>query len=169
MSENLKWYIAWTTWRAEYRARANLEQRGYEVLVPTRKVEVRHAGRRMLVQRPIFPRYLFVGVPDDGSWYPILSTVAVVGLITNHGQPVALPKWIMTTLRAADEAGAFNDKVQVAPDLKEGDEVRFVGGPYAQFVGKVMSVPNAQRVGVILDMFGKKHKLSVPLADLAAA
>lgn len=162
------WHVAWAAWRAENRAKDGLIQRGYDVLVPTMHVTVRHAGRKMLVERPIFPRYLFVGVEDEQSIYPIMSTIAVNGLVMNHDKPVKMPVWIMRNLLAAQVAGAF-DKTPKVVTYKEGQEVRFVGGPMENFVGHILKAPEGKRVEVLISMFGKATKLKVPLDIVRAA
>ena len=162
------WYVARTHWRAENRARSSLEGRDYRAFYPTCHVQVRHAGKVHLVERAMFPSYVFAGLRPGQAWYPIMSTPGVAGLLLNREKPVQIPQWIMRNLVHAQETGAFNAKVATI-EGKEGDKVRFVGGNFAGFVGVIQRASPGRRVQVLVEMFGKQHDFSVPLAELEAA
>lgn len=74
----------------------------------------------------------------------------------------------MANLVGAQKAGAFDEKVQVAPFV-EGQPVRFEGGPFANFVGKILTATPGRRVQVLVEMFGHKKEVSAPVEILRAA
>ena len=61
MSEK-RWYVVHTQPNGEGRANLNLRRQGFATYLPRYARRRRHARRQETVQRPLFPRYLFVGL-----------------------------------------------------------------------------------------------------------
>lgn len=161
-----RFVVAWCKPHNEVGAQDALVRDGYAPFVPSRAVTVRRADRKMIVRRPLFPRYIFVGLDASQSWYPILSTLGVQGLITNDQKPVIIPKWIMRQLVEADAAQAFDGPRQVFDDRQR---VKIVSGHLEGFVGEIMRAPEGRRITVLIELFGKKQKLVLPVDRVRAA
>jgi transcriptional antiterminator RfaH len=50
------WYVAYTQPNAESRAEEHLARQGYSIYLPRCRRLVRHARKRAVVLRPLFPR-----------------------------------------------------------------------------------------------------------------
>jgi transcriptional antiterminator RfaH len=161
-----RWAVAWCNLNHEARAQDGLVRAHYTPFSPSRVVVVRRADRKMLVRKPLFPRYILVGLDEGQSWYPILSTPGVTGLITNNDKPVYVPKWVMEKLFEADAAQAFDGPKQY---FREGQKVKIVGGHLEGFVAEIMRASESRRITVLLEMFGKKQKLTLPVEQVRAA
>lgn len=163
----LTYFAASVQGSGEHRACEWLRQAEYTTFVPSRAVEIRHARKRHLVRRPVFPGYVFVGRTANQSTLDILRVPGVRGLISSGEKPTAMPPWIMKSLAAADELGAFDGPPPVV--FENGQKVRILGDLWKGLIGEVMRAPDSRRIWVLLDAFGKKQKLEVDVDLLAAA
>jgi transcription antitermination factor NusG len=163
------WIAVYTAPNAELGVRDIVQAMGYPVLLPTALVEMRHARRSMMVDRPVFPRYAFVGLPVGRSWYPLRTVTGVTGVVSQNGQPKALNAKAVALLQAAIEADAFAKKA--TPEFKEGQAVQIMVGstPVEAFVERVVNTLPGQRVDIMFRMFGKEHRRSVPVDQIRAA
>lgn len=163
------WIATYTTPNAEIAVRDAVRALGYPVLLPTAMTEMRHARQVMMVDRPVFPRYAFVGVPPGQSWYPIKAVSGVAGILSTNGEPRAVPRKAVDLLKAAVEADAFTTKAR--PMFSEGDRVKVtVGdGEIEAFVGRINASLPAQRIEVVFKLFGKEHRSTADVDHVRAA
>lgn len=165
----IAWYAAYTQPHAEAKAADHLARQGYSIYVPQHRRWVRHARRRTLVSRPLFPRYLFVGLdPRSQRWRPIRSTVGVVGLVTSGDEPVPVALEIIDALRRREGEGAF-DLLSPMQALRTGDAVRVTAGPFEDLVGRLLDLADHERVYVLLDLLGRSVRAEVAAAAVEAA
>lgn len=164
----LTYYAASVAPGGERRACEWLERAGYSPFVPSRIVERRHAGRKSLVRRPVFPGYAFVGKSKAQSWHGILREPGVVSLVAAGSQPIVLPPWQMKLLAAADEFDAY-EVPKAHASFTEGQLVRVVGAMWEGLIGQVMRSPESRRIAILLDARGKKLKMDVDVDLLKAA
>ena len=157
------WVVAYCHANAEARAGEHLRRQGYEVYLPRYKKTRRHARKVETVIRPLFPRYIFIGL-DQGTtpWRPIRSTVGVSHLITAGERPLVAPDWIVDQLRAGeDDAGLYSQTDENS--FNKGDAVEIIDGPFFERQGVFDGLNDNQRVAVLLDIMGRQVKTLVPL------
>lgn len=165
----ITWYAAYTQPNAEAKAVEHLARQGYSVYLPRYRRSVRHARRRALVLRPLFPRYLFVGLDRlTQRWRPIRSTCGVVGLVASGDEPVPVASGIVDGLRRQESDGAF-DLLSPAGRLRAGDAVRVTEGPFADFVGRLLGRADHERVFVLLELLGRTVRAEVSALAVDAA
>jgi transcriptional antiterminator RfaH len=165
----ITWYAAYTQLHGEAKAVDHLRNQGYALYLPRYRRLVRHARKRVLVVRPLFPRYLFVGLDRlTQRWRPIRSTVGVVGLVASGDEPVPVAPEVIETLRRREQDGAF-DLLSPAQHLRAGDAVRVIEGPFEDLIGRLLSVADHERVFILLDLLGRSVRAEVPAAAVEAA
>jgi transcriptional antiterminator RfaH len=165
----ITWYATYTQPHAEDKALDHLQRQGYSVYLPRYRRWVRHARRRTLVSRPLFPRYLFVGLDRlTQLWRPIRSTVGVAGLVSSGDEPVAVPPEIIEALRRREGEGGF-DLLSPVQSARPGDAVRVIDGPFQDLVGRLLGVADHERVFVLLDVLGRSVRASVAALAVEAA
>ncbi|EPZ45908.1 transcription termination/antitermination protein NusG [Alicyclobacillus acidoterrestris] len=171
--ENLEkhWYVIHTYSGYENKVKSNLESRVqsmgmedriFNVMVPTEdELELKN-GKKRVVQRKVFPGYVLVEmVMTDDSWYVVRNTPGVTGFVGSTGagsKPVPLlPHEVQAILKSMD---ANEPKSNVKYDV--GEVVRLVEGPFADMVGTVEEVnPEHQKLKVLVSMFGRETPLEV--------
>lgn len=79
MFENkLLWYVLTTKFINEQRALNNLQDQGYEVLLPTIELTKNKSGRRVKKIETLFPSYFFIKVNQvDANFNSISSRLAL--------------------------------------------------------------------------------------------
>ena len=165
----ITWYAAYTQPHAEAKALDHLQRQGYSIYLPRYRRWVRHARKRALVSRPLFPRYLFVGLDRlTQRWRPIRSTAGVLGLVNGGEEPVAVAPEIIDALRRREGEGVF-DVLSPAQQLRAGDRVRVTQGPFEDFVGRLMGVADHERVYILLDLLGRAVRAEVAATAVEAA
>lgn len=166
-----RWFVVYTNIRCENRAVMGLEAKGFDCFLPQITKEITHARRKVIVNRPLFPRYIFVAFdPERDEWFhPIQSTNGVERLIRNNDIPVRMPEAEIAKLRAAQDAGQF-DLRDLRPDgvsFEPGELVRVSGGPFADLNAEVLAMlPDKQRVEVLLNLFGRATKAALEWAQV---
>jgi transcriptional antiterminator RfaH len=163
------WYAVYTRPHAEARALEHLQRQGYLAYLPRYRTRVSHARRRLTVQRPLFPRYLFAGV-DRASirWRPILSTVGVADVVRAGDEPAAVPPEIVTVIRRQEEAGFF-DRIGSPEALPIGQRVRVTAGALEDMVGKLVELRDNDRVVVLLELLGRAVRAQLHAEAVEAA
>lgn len=162
------WFVVRTQSRAEEKAMQHLTNQGFMAYLPRYRRRVRHARRNEIVLRPLFPGYLFVNLdPERCRWRSINGTVGVREILTNGDTPLAVPDRIIDEIRAReDESGAVK---LVAPTFARGQVVRLLEGPMADVNGLFEEMRDENRVVLLVSLLGRKVRMQVPAAAVAAA
>lgn len=166
LTQGVSWYLVHTRPNSERKAELNLELQGFATFLPQVEKTIRHARRLKTVRRPLFPRYLFVRL-DIGRdrWLSVNGTIGVSRLFTQEGRPVAVPFGIVETLMAHSEAGLTRlDRL-----LAEGQRVRILSGPLADFTATVLRLTARRRVDLLLEIMGAVVPVSIDRRALAPA
>lgn len=163
MEQGRNWYAIHTYSGYENAVARNLKQRieslGMEdkifnVLVPTEKKVKVKAGKRVTVEEKIYPGYVLVDMMvTDDSWYVVRNTPRVTGFIGAGTVPVPLDKSEVDELfrRMKDD-----DTVHVI-DVTVGESVTITDGPFKEFEGTVSEIDNERgKVKVLVSMFGRE-------------
>jgi transcriptional antiterminator RfaH len=166
LTQDVRWYLVHTRPNCERKAELNLKAQGLTTFLPQIEKTIRHARRLTTVRRPLFARYLFVSL-DIGRdrWISINSTVGVSRLIAQDGRPVAVPFGIVETLLAHSDAGL----TRLDHSLAQGQRVRILSGPLADFTATIMRLDARRRVDVLLEVMGSGVSVSVDRRTLAPA
>ncbi len=131
-------------------------------------LRIRHAGRMQIVSRPLFRRYLFVGLPSGREPFAeVRKTWGVERLVTNVDKPVRIPAGAIEAIRSAELDGAFDaTKPKPEPRFKPGDQVQATEGPFCDMVAEIVALPTDRRAEVLLRMLGQQVRVTMPLAIL---
>ena len=158
-----KWYVIHTYSGYEENVARNLRQRIksmhmedkiFDVIVPKeKKIKVKN-GKRYSVEERIFPGYVLVEmIVTDDSWYVVRNTPNVTGFIGVDTTPTPVNKdEILGVKKKMGE-----DVAKYKMDIKVGEIVKIMDGPFKNFEGKVQEVDDDKgRVKVLVDIFGRE-------------
>jgi transcriptional antiterminator NusG len=133
-----------------------LQDKIFNVVVPTEKTIKIKGGRRVEEEEKVYPGYVLVDmIVDDQSWYVVRNTPRVTGFVGSGVNPVPLKKEEVEVLlgRMAETEGS----VKHAIDLSAGDAVLIVDGPFKDLDGRVGEVDESRgKVKVLVAMFGRE-------------
>lgn len=162
------WYLVYTKPRQEGVAQANLERQGYAVYLPRVRQLRRRLGRAVENIEPLFPRYLFIQLSTHtDNWAPIRSTLGVSSLVRFGPLPEIVPTDLIAALRARET----EDGLQPLEDrgFEAGQAVRIESGPLEGYEGIFLVKSGRDRVMVLLDILGKRTRVTVNRDDLEGA
>jgi transcriptional antiterminator RfaH len=148
IADTSRWYVVATKPAREFFAAGQLRNQGFEVFSPKRKTTMRHVRKLVTRARPLFPGYLFVHMRLDAiRWRAINGTLGVKFILSQDERPVPLPKGFVEAIMA--HAGP-DGMVTYAPDLKVGDKVTLMAGPFANEIGELIAKDDRGRVEVLM-------------------
>jgi transcriptional antiterminator RfaH len=163
------WYVVYTHANSEAKARSHLLRQGFTTMLPTYRCWRSHARKREVVERPLFPRYLFVALDMlEQRWRPILSTVGVCDLVRHGNAPTPLPTGLAEELGTRAAHGDF-DRLSPLDGLRDGDVVLIMEGPFADLVGRFAGLADKDRVFVLLDLLGRQVRATLSHAAVSPA
>jgi transcriptional antiterminator RfaH len=162
------WYVVQTQPRAETKAAAHLARQGFDTYLPHYLKRRRHARRVETVVAPLFPRYMFVAVDMAVQrWRAIQSTVGVSHLVCHGDGPAAVSPDIIHGLMAREDERGFV-RLDRRPPFAPGDKVRILEGVFSACLGLFEGVADRERVAILLDLLGRKVRVTLD-ADVVTA
>ncbi len=131
-----------------------MEDRIFNVVVPTEKKIIVKGGKRVTEEERIYPGYVLVEmIVTDDSWYVVRNTPRVTGFVGSGTQPVPLRKEELDALMSRMQDDAPKHHI----DLSIDDMVMIVDGPFKELEGKVGEVDASRgKVKVLVSMFGRE-------------
>lgn len=165
-SHEKRWYVLHTYSGYENRVKSNLESRAqsmgmqdyiFRVVVANETVRQVKDGQAKEVVENTFPGYVLVEmIMTDQAWYIARNTPGVTGFLGSHGggsKPTPLlPEEVERIMKRMGAEITVSDL-----DVKEGDTVKVIAGPFADLTGKVTVVDHEkQKLKVNVEMFGRE-------------
>jgi transcription termination/antitermination protein NusG len=124
----------------------------------------RWKDRRVKLQLPLFPGYLFVRMPLQER-LRVLQVPGVAYLVGFGGLPTALPEEEITALRRGLAHGIC---AEPHPYLTVGRRVRVKNGPLARLEGILLKRKKQARLVVSVELIQRSMAVEVEEADLEA-
>jgi transcription antitermination factor NusG len=157
-----KWYAAYTSANHEKRVAEQLERRSVENFLPLYQSVRRWKDRRIQLQMPLFPGYVFVRIcPRDRL--KVQQVPGVAHLVGFGGQLTLVPEEDIQAIRACL---AGPNRVQPHRYLKRGQRVRVLNGPLTGFTGIVVRQRNRTRIVISFELLQRSVAVEIAAADL---
>jgi len=159
-----KWYIVHVYSGFENKVKKALKERIAssphpekfgEVLVPTEQIVELVKGRRKESSRKFYPGYILVNMElDDETWHVVNDTAKVTGFLGGRNKPTPLTDEEASNILNSMEAGKLKPKPKYF--FEQGDEIRVIDGPFANFNGTVEEVNQEKgKIRVLVSIFGR--------------
>jgi transcription termination/antitermination protein NusG len=176
-----RWYVVHTYAGYENKVKSNLasrvrsmavEDRIFEVVIPMEDVIEFKNGRKVVVQKKVFPGYLLVRMGlDDHAWYVVRNTPGVTGFVGSGAKPTPLSRKEVEDILGTGvvEVGPQAEK-KVRPRLEyeTGEQVRVVTGPFADFNGVISEIDvDRSKLKVLVNIFGRETPVELEFGDVA--
>jgi transcription termination/antitermination protein NusG len=172
------WYVIHTYAGYENKVKANLESRIhtmqmgekiFDVHIPMEDVMEIKSGKKQVVQKKVFPGYLLVKmVYDDDSWYVVRNTPGVTGFVSSGtGQkPTPLSRREVEKILTVKEEEAKKPAFRL--EFEEGDVVRIISGPFADFNGTISDINVDQsKLRVMVNIFDRETPVELGFDQVA--
>jgi transcription antitermination factor NusG len=166
-SESLapRWYVAHTNANHEKRVTQQFVQRSVEHFLPLYESVRRWKDRRMTLQLPLFPGYVFVRLALFDR-LKILQVPGVARLVGFSGQPAVLADSEIEALRTTARTHLH---AEPHPYLTLGRRVRIKRGPLEGIEGILIRKKNALRVVLSIDLIMRSASVEVEAIDIEGA
>jgi transcription termination/antitermination protein NusG len=129
-------------------------------------------GRKVVVQKKVFPGYLLVRMDlDDHAWYVVRNTPGVTGFVGSGAKPTPLSRKEVEDILGTgveEEGPATEKKVRPRLEYEVGEQVRVVTGPFADFNGVISEIDvDRSKLKVLVNIFGRETPVELEFGDVA--
>ena len=171
--EDARWYTIHTYAGYENAVERNLKQRIeslgmeekiFDVIVPTEKKIRVKGGKRIIEEEKIYPGYILVRmIVDDDSWFVVRNTPRVTGFVGSGNTPVPMEEAEVSSLMKRMTAEAPKHRI----DLVKDDPVVISDGPFKDLEGKVSDIDEDRgKVKVMVSMFGRETPVELDFLQI---
>lgn len=168
------WYAVHTIAGHENRVRDMLTRRAqvvglwnidiFQVLIPTEQELQTRSGKRVVVDKKVFPGYILVQMSlTDDAYKLVKSTSGVTGFVQSGNKPVPLEEYevqrIMRNLEQSKEAPKVS--------WNKGDTIRVIEGPFSDFTGRIEEVnADREKLKVLINIFGRDTPVELDFSQV---
>ena len=158
-----RWYIVHTYSGYENKVKTDLEKRIeymnmgdkiFRIEVPQKTVTQMKAGKKQEKEEKIFPGYVLVEmIMDEDSWYVVRHTSGVTKFVGSAKKPI--PAKESEIKKILHRSSSQVEKIEL--DVKVGDKVRIISGPFADFDADIIEVyPDKSKLRANVSIFGRE-------------
>ena len=163
------WFAVWTRNQCEAKVEEGLRRRDYQVFLPRVRVPSRRRDKRLILEQPLFPGYLFLRfVPSREGYVQVASTDGVVRILGERWDALyPVPDEEVEAVRRIVTVGS---RARPVPWIRIGDRVRIVAGPLAGLEGFVQAWRAGRATFVVsVDLLQRSVGVEVPSDTLKRA
>ncbi len=157
------WQVIYTKPKQELRATEHLQNQGVEVYCPKINLEKIVKGQLQDTQEPLFPRYLFVKIPETVSWTSVRSSRGVVDFVKFGNRIAEVQNHIVGTL---EQAVSDNQKCIYGDVPEIGEQVMITEGEFVGLEGVFQQRESETRCFVLLEFLGRANRVKIDLSSL---
>lgn len=163
-SSEMCWYVVHTYSGFENKAKVALEERIKslkkdaffgEVVVPEENVVELVKGQKRTTKKRFFPGYMLVRmILTEETWHIVKDTPKITGFVGDRLKPVPVPEAEVLKMTNRMVEGQSKPRPRISFD--EGENVRVIDGPFANFNGIIETInPDKGKVKVLVSIFGR--------------
>jgi transcription antitermination factor NusG len=157
-----RWYAAYTSANHEKRVAVQLGQRSVEHFLPLYDSVRRWKDRRVQLQLPLFPGYVFVHFALRDR-LQVLQIPGVAKLVSFNGTPAALPREEIEALRTSLADGV---RAEPHPYLRVGRRVRITEGALAGREGLLVRWKGNLRVVLSTELIQRSILVDIDVSSV---
>src|SRR3990167_8469377 len=173
-SKKAPWYVVHSYSGHETKVAQTLNQRIepqrlqgkiLDILVPTQeKIEIKE-GKKNTVREKIFPGYILIKmIMDDATWLAVRTTPGITSFVGMSNKPTPLPESEVSSIQKFMTMEAPKFKTT----FSEGEAVKIVDGPFAEFLGSISEIDEAKgKLKVLVSIFGRETPVELDFLQVA--
>ncbi|MDR1567592.1 MAG: transcription termination/antitermination protein NusG [Streptococcaceae bacterium] len=134
----------------------NMQENILRIEIPTETTVIEKNGTKKEIEENIFPGYVLVEmVMTDDAWYIVRNTQNVTGFVGSHGNRSKPSPLLEEEIRAILK-GMGKSIRATELNVKVGDSVQIVDGPFKDMLGQVAEIEDKDKIKVTIEMFGRQ-------------
>jgi transcription antitermination factor NusG len=157
-----RWYAVYTSANHEKRVAEQLRKRSVEHFLPLFESVRRWKDRRVKLQAPLFPGYVFVHIALRDR-LSVLQAPGIVHLVSFGGHPTPL---LQDDVQAIQNCLCHGLQVQPHPYLVVGQRIQIKRGPLQGLQGTIIRRKNRLRFVLSLDLLQRAVAIELDAMDL---
>lgn len=174
--EKAKWYVVHTYSGHETRVAKtliqrvqalHLDNRFFEIFVPTEEKFQIKGGKRERVQEKVLPGYMFVRmILDDEAWLAVRTTQGITGFVGTGNKPTPISAQEVATIQKYTQLASPRHKAS----FTKNEAVRIIDGPFADFLGSVEDIDEERgKLKVLVSIFGRETPVELDFLQVSKA
>ena len=153
----MSWLVVKTKHKSEQKAMLNMERQGFTTFLPMIDVEKITRGKKVKVQEPLFPGYLFTKYDEHCQLYQakIRSTFGVTQVVSFGQEPAKAHDSIIESIK---------NKLVVTPEtpvFNAGDAVVVKSGPFSGVDGIFECSTGDERAIILLRILENQTRMEL--------
>lgn len=154
----LSWVAAQIKPNMLQKACQNLRNQGFKHFAPSRWETIKSTNNFRRVEKLLFPGYIFVRCDiSSGHISTLNATMGLSRVVRGTGKDAGtIPDGFIKELMLACESSTAKKA-----NIKSGDMVRLVDGPFVGVVGEVLSADSSGRLRILFELMAVTSKLTV--------
>lgn len=161
-SSHTRWYAAYTYPRHEKAVLKQLESNSIEAFLPVFITENRWKDRRVQIQNPLFPGYVFTRI-NLSERTRVLAVPGVIRMLSFNGIPAPIDDSEIEAVRICIERGAA---LEPYPFLEIGDRVRVRSGVLEGLEGLISRCKDERRLIVPISLINQSVAVEIDVQFL---
>lgn len=136
----------------------------FEILIPVEQELTTRAGKRVLVEKKVFPGYILVLMNMTDDTYRIVkSTSGVTGFVQSGNKPVPLGEAEVRRIQSNLEQNKEAPRVA----FNRADIIRVIEGPFNEYTGKIEEVnADREKLKVLINIFGRETPVELDFTQV---
>ncbi|MFQ5560864.1 MAG: transcription termination/antitermination protein NusG, partial [Nitrospinota bacterium] len=141
-----------------------LEEKVFELLVPTQDRIVIRGGKKSTIKEKIFPGYLLVKmILDDPTWLAVRTTPGITGFVGAGNKPSPLSEKEVSNIQKFISTPAKRFKTK----FSKNEAVKITDGPFSDFLGSIDEIDEEKgKVKVLVSIFGRETPVELDLLQI---
>ncbi|MBL8088508.1 MAG: transcription termination/antitermination factor NusG [Chthonomonas sp.] len=143
------------------------EQDLFQILIPTEQELTTRGGKRVLVDRKVFPGYIWIQmILTDDTYKLVKSTTGITGFVQSGNRPVPMEDHEVRRILNNLETSKEQPKVS----FHKADIIRVVEGPFSDYSGKIEEVnTEREKLKVLINIFGRETPVELDFTQVEKA
>jgi transcription termination/antitermination protein NusG len=169
-----RWYILHTYSGHENKVKINLERRiesmsmGHKIFrveVPQKPVTKIKDGKKIEKDEHMFPGYVLVEmIMDDDSWYCVRYTPGITKFVGGEKKPIPVRD---SEIKRILFRGQQTMATKIEVDIKVGEHIEIVSGPFQGFEGMVTEVHAEKlKLKALVSIFGRETPVELVFSQV---
>lgn len=161
------WYLIYTKTKQENKVANQLSEDGTVYLLPKEKVVRQWHDRKKIIDRPLFPSYIFVFVKDIATFYYVKDLKGVCMFVKFGKEFATVPENVINNIRLITNNG--NNVGVYTGTLSFGQKITISNGPLCGLMGEIHKVDNKSVVCVRVNLLNRAIFADIPYTSLIPA
>lgn len=158
------WHLIYTKTKQENRVASQLSEDGTVYLLPKEKVVRQWHDRKQIMDRPLFPSYIFVFIEDITTFYRIKHIEGVYTFVKFGNEYATVCENVIDNIRLITNNGSNVCVYTGTPS--SGQKMTIINGPLCGLIGEVHKVNNRRVVCVRVNLLNRVIFADIPSTSL---